>query len=388
MMLTIPPGSSTVNKQSPAPSADADAAAPGQAILPVGGNSRYDKIERTFWSFEKIPTQPTIPRADLQGSLTSFNDIIRIETRKIMSAHWTAENIPDLTGEVAIVTGANSGIGYEMARALAAKQATVILACRNQDKGAAALRQIAQECPAAKADLMQLDLSDLTAVRRFAAEFARHYQRLDLLINNAGVMAVPFGKTADGFEVQFGTNHLGHFALTGLLLDLMIHTPQARIVAISSSGHRFGTIDFANLNAEKGYDRQRAYAQSKLANLLFTYEMQLRLERAGVDTIAVAAHPGWTATNLQVHWRLVRILNPVVAQTPKMGALPALYAATALDVHGGEYYGPRGWQELRGYPTRVKSSGRSHDTAVAAKLWTISEELTGVRYQIGTTVSS
>ena len=302
-----------------------------------------------------------------------------------MSAHWTAENIPDLTGKVAIVTGANSGIGYEMARALARKQATVILACRNQDKGAAAVRQIAQEYPASRVELMPLDLSDLAAVRRFAAEFINRHDRLDILINNAGIMAVPFGKTADGFEVQFGTNHLGHFALTGLLLDLMIHTPQARSVTISSSGHRFGTIDFANLNAEKGYDRQRAYAQSKLANLLFTYELQRRLERAGVDTIAVAAHPGWTATNLQVHWRLVRILNPVVAQTPTMGALPALYAATALDVHGGDYYGPRGWLEVRGYPTKVQSSGRSHDTAVATQLWTISEELTGVRYQIGKT---
>ncbi len=236
-----------------------------------------------------------------------------------MSAHWTAENIPDLTGKVAIATRANSGIGFETARALARQNAAVILACRSKDKAEAAVREIKKDDPAAKAEIMPLDLSDLASVRHFADEIAGHHDRLDILINNAGVMAVPFGKTADGFEVQFGTNHLGHFALTGLLLDLLIHTPQARIVTISSSGHRFGTIDFANLNAEQGYDRQRAYAQSKLANLLFTYELQRRLERAGVDTIAVAAHPGWTATNLQVHWRLVRILNPLVAQTPQDG---------------------------------------------------------------------
>jgi NAD(P)-dependent dehydrogenase (short-subunit alcohol dehydrogenase family) len=297
-----------------------------------------------------------------------------------MTSKWTAENIPDLTGKIAIVTGANSGIGYEMARALARKAATVILACRNKDKGEAAIRQIDREYPQAKAELMQLDLADLASVRRFAGEFTRRYDRLDILLNNAGVMVPPFGKTADGFETQFGTNHLGHFALTGLLYDLIIHTPRARVVTLSSGGHRFGTIDFDNLNAEKGYDGQRAYAQSKLANLLFTYELQRRFEGAGVDAIAAAAHPGWTATNLQVHWRMVRILNPLMAQKPKMGALPALYAATAPDVHGGDYYGPGGWQELRGYPTKVRSSDRSHDTAVAARLWAVSEELTGVQY--------
>jgi NAD(P)-dependent dehydrogenase (short-subunit alcohol dehydrogenase family) len=303
-----------------------------------------------------------------------------------MPTHWTAENIPDLTDKVAIVTGANSGIGYEMARALARKQATVILACRNKDKGAAAVRQIDQEYPAAKAELIPLDLSDLAAVRRFADEFARRYQRLDLLINNAGIMQVPFGKTADGFEVQFGTNHLGHFALTGLLLDLSLHTPQARIVTVSSIMHRFGRIDFANLNSEQRYSRSGAYAQSKLANLLFTYELQRRFENAGVDTIAVAAHPGWTATNLQSHSLMYSALNPLMAQPPPMGAQPALYAATAPDVHGGEYYGPRGWLEVRGYPIKVQSNGRSHDMAVAARLWTVSETLTGVRYSIGTTV--
>jgi NAD(P)-dependent dehydrogenase (short-subunit alcohol dehydrogenase family) len=297
-----------------------------------------------------------------------------------MTSNWTAENMPDLTGKIAIVTGANSGIGYEMARALARKEATVILACRNKDKGEAAVRQIAQEHPEAKAELMQLDLSDLASVHRFADEYTSHYDRLDILINNAGIMATPFGKTADGFELQFGTNHLGHFTLTGLLLDPIIHTPRARVITVSSGGHRFVEIDFDNLNGEKGYDRQRAYAQSKLANLLFTYELQRRFEGAGVDTIAVAAHPGWTVTNLQAHWRMLRVLNPFIGQKPTMGALPTLYAATAPDVQGGDYYGPGGWQGLRGYPTKVQSSDSSYDTAVAAKLWTVSEELTGVRY--------
>jgi NAD(P)-dependent dehydrogenase (short-subunit alcohol dehydrogenase family) len=299
-----------------------------------------------------------------------------------MTSKWSAENIPDLTGKIAIVTGANSGIGYEMARALAHKKATVILACRDMDKGEAAVGQIAQEYPEAKAELLQLDLSDLASVRRFADQFTSHYESLDILINNAGIMRTPFGKTVDGFELQFGTNHLGHFALTGLLLDLISCTPQARVITVSSGGERFGgEIDFDNLNGEKQYDPGAAYGQSKLANLLFTYELQRRLEDAGVDTIAVAAHPGWTkSTNLTVHWRMVRYLTSFIGQEPEMGALPALYAATAPGVQGGDYYGPDGWLELRGHPAKVQSSDRSHDTVVAAKLWTVSEELTGVRY--------
>jgi NAD(P)-dependent dehydrogenase (short-subunit alcohol dehydrogenase family) len=297
-----------------------------------------------------------------------------------MTANWIAKTIPDLTGKVAIVTGANAGIGYEMARALAYKDAIVILACRNNEKGNAAIQQIYQEYPQAKAEYLHLDLSDLASVRCFADQFANNYERLDLLINNAGIMATPFGKTADCFELQFGTNHLGHFALTGLLLGLIDCTSGARVVTISSGGHRFGRIDFDNLNGELGYNPQGAYAQSKLANLLFVYELQRRFERAGVDAIAVAAHPGWTTTNLSAHWRLVRILDLFIGQMPEMGALPALYAATAADVWGGDYYGPGGWLELRGYPIKVQSSDRSHDTAVAARLWKISEELTGVRY--------
>ena len=301
----------------------------------------------------------------------------------VMKSKWTAENIRDLAGKVAIITGANSGIGFETTRALAHKDATVILGCRDKDKGNAAVREIAQAYPDAKAEMMHLDLSDLASIHHFTEEFSNHYDRLDMLINNAGIMRPPFGKTADGFELQFGVNHLGHFALTGLLLRVITRTIKARVVTVSSGGERLSKIDFDNLNAEKGYDSGAAYGQSKLANLLFTYELQRGFESAGVDVMAVAAHPGWTVTNLQVHWRMIRALNPLLGQKPVMGALPTLYAATAQDVGGGDYYGPDGWLELKGYPTRVESSIRSYDTAAATKLWGISEELTGVRYRWG-----
>jgi NAD(P)-dependent dehydrogenase (short-subunit alcohol dehydrogenase family) len=298
-----------------------------------------------------------------------------------MIAKRSVENMPDLSGKTAIVTGANGGIGYEIARALASKQATTILACRNEEKGETAVHHINQEYPQAKLELMPLDLSSLTSIRLFAEEFSIRHERLDILINNAGIMAVPFRKTADGFESQFATNHLGHFALTGRLLDLITSTPQARVVTVSSGAHRFTDMDFDNLNAEKSYAPKRAYAQTKLANLLFTYELQGVFENAGVDTIAAAAHPGWTATNLRAHWRMLRILNPLMAQGPEMGALPILYAATAPDVPGGSYYGPDGWQELKGYPTKAQSSSSSYDEAAAARLRTISEDLTGVQYR-------
>jgi NAD(P)-dependent dehydrogenase (short-subunit alcohol dehydrogenase family) len=307
-----------------------------------------------------------------------------------MTSNWTVENMPNLDGKVAIVTGANRGIGYATARALACKETAVILACRSKDKGEAAARRIGQEFPKAKVELLPLDLSDLALVRRFAGEFAGRYDRLDILINNAAIMYVPFGKTADGYELQFATNHLAHFALTGLLLDHIVRTPLARVVTASSWGHVFGAIDFDNLNAEKGYDPGGAYARSKLANILFTYELQRQFEGAGVGATASATHPGWTATNLpagwtastrRLDWRVIQMLNPLIGQPPEMGALPTLYAATASDVRGGDYYGPSGWGGLRGCPAKVRSSDRSYDTVVAAKLWTVSEELTGVRYQ-------
>jgi NAD(P)-dependent dehydrogenase (short-subunit alcohol dehydrogenase family) len=300
---------------------------------------------------------------------------------------WTAENIPDQTGRVAIVTGANSGIGYETARALADKGATVIMACRNQGKGEAAAQGCRDEKPKGAVEMMHLDLGDLDSVRAFADEFKQQYDRLDLLINNAGIMHPPFGKTRQDFETQFGVNHLGHFALTGLLLDLIVRTPHARIVTVSSVGHRFGRIDFDNLNAEKGYRASAAYGQSKLANLLFTYELQRKLQAAGSDTVAVAAHPGWTATNLQQNSGVVRFFNRFFAQTPDMGALPTLRAATAPDVQGRDYYGPSRRMEMVGYPKKVQSNGRSRDTEVAAQLWAVSEEMTGVQYDLGSTGS-
>ncbi len=298
-----------------------------------------------------------------------------------MSSKWTAEDIPDLTEKVAIVTGANSGIGFKAARALDRKGAMVILACRNEKKGKEAVERIRADVATSNAELMLLDLSDLVSIREFADEFKARFNRLDILINNAGIMMTPFGKSADGFELQFGTNHLGPFALTGLMLDRILQTPGARVVAVSSNGHHMGRIDFENLNAERGYNRIAAYTQSKLANLLFTYELQRCFTTNGVDAIAVAAHPGWTATNLQAHTWYFRVLNPLVAQKPAMGALPILYAATAPDVKGGKYYGPGGWREWRGYPKEVKSSERSYAADVAAELWEVSERLTGVRYR-------
>jgi NAD(P)-dependent dehydrogenase (short-subunit alcohol dehydrogenase family) len=297
-----------------------------------------------------------------------------------MTSKWTAGDIPDLTGKTAAVTGANRGIGFEIARALAGKGAAVVLACRSEEKGRAAAERIRAEHPAATADAMALDLADLASVRRFASEFARGHKRLDILVANAGIMAVPLGRTADGFELQFGTNYLGHFALTGLLLPTLLRAPGARVVVMSSDGHRFAKMDFDNLNAEKKYDPQAAYGYSKIANLLFTYELARRLERARIDAVAAAAHPGWTKTDLAANWRWVRLVSPIIGQAPAMGALPALYAATAPEVRGGDYFGPGGFLGLRGHPARARSSDLTHDTDLAARLWTVSEELTGVRY--------
>lgn len=293
---------------------------------------------------------------------------------------WTAENIPDQGGRIAIVTGANSGIGYETARALAGKGATVILACRNEEKGKTAAHQILSEEPSGAAEFIALDLADLESVHRFAETYAGKHDRLDLLINNAGVMQIPQRRTTpQGFEMQFATNHLGHFALTGLLMDLILCAPASRVVMVSSSVHRGGTINFDDLQSQQSYSPTGAYMQSKLANLLFTYELARRLQAAGADTIAAASHPGWTATNLQQHSRLVQMFNPLVAQPPAMGTLPTLYAATSENVANGDYYGPGGFLEVRGYPKKVQSNGRSHDQAVAGRLWDVSEELTGVR---------
>jgi len=294
--------------------------------------------------------------------------------------YWTYSDIPDQTGRIAIVTGANSGIGYETARALAKKGAIVIMACRNMEKANEAADRIRSEHPSGEIVVLRLDLGDLDSIHVFVDKFENQYDRLDLLINNAGIMHPPYGKTKQGFESQFGVNHLGHFALTGLLLDKMMCTPQSRVVTVSSVGHRIGRIDFENLNAEKGYSANKAYCQSKLANLQFTYELQRRLQAVGSKTIATAAHPGWTETNLQQNSGAIRAFNRFLAQQPDMGALPTLRAATAPDVRGGDYYGPSKRMSMVGYPKKERSNGRSYDAAVASKLWTVSEELSGVHY--------
>jgi len=295
---------------------------------------------------------------------------------------WTHENIPDQSGKTAIVTGASSGLGFETAKALAEKGARVILACRNAKKGSDAASAIRTDHPEALTDFMGLDLSELSSIRDFANAFKAKNERLDLLINNAGVMVPPRGQTKDGFELQFGTNHLGHFMLTALLFGVLKNTGQARVISVSSMAHRQGRFDPGNLNAEKKYSRMGAYGQSKLANLLFIYELQRRIDAAGLDMIAAASHPGWTATNLQRHSGFFTFLNPVLAQKPCMGALPTLYAATAGDVKGGDFYGPGGFMEIRGYPVKVRSSIQSYSLEAAALLWELSEKMTGASFRI------
>ena len=294
---------------------------------------------------------------------------------------WTAREMPHQSGRLAVVTGSNSGIGLETSAAFARHGAHVVMACRDQEKGRAAAARITAGGVAGALDVMVLDLADLASVRSFADAFHDRFDRLDLLINNAGIMWPPAAKTADGFELQFGTNHLGHFALTVRLLDLLRRTNASRVVTVSSVSHRFGTIDFDDLQWEsRRYHPNRAYGQSKLANLLFACELQRRLDRTGAETMSVAAHPGYTGTDLQRYSGFLRLLSPLMAMPPWRGALPTLYAATAGDVEPGGYYGPDGFGELRGYPTRVGSSSESTDEAIAAKLWQVSEDLVGLEF--------
>ncbi len=303
---------------------------------------------------------------------------------------WTSAQMPDLAGKKIIVTGGNSGIGYAAALEFARKHGTVVLACRSLEKGRAAADQIARTHPGAAVEVMQLDLSSLKSVKSFADAFRASNQRLDLLCNNAGVMALPYRRTEDGFEMQFGTNHLGHFALTGHLLDLMLASEGARVVTVSSTAHRMGGIRFDDLNWERGYRKWFAYGQSKLANLLFTFELQRKLDAVGAKMMSVACHPGYAATNLQAAGprmagssmmeSVVNLGNRIFAQSAAMGALPTLYAATAPEVKGGDYIGPNGFMENTGYPVKIGSSASSRDTKVAARLWEVSEQLTKVRY--------
>jgi NAD(P)-dependent dehydrogenase (short-subunit alcohol dehydrogenase family) len=303
-----------------------------------------------------------------------------------MSDKWTADRIPDQHGRVAIVTGSNSGLGLVSARELARAGASVVLACRDTHKGEAAYHEILTSAPGSQVEVAALDLASLDSVRSFAKRFKDEHDGIDLLINNAGVMAPPRRQTADGFELQFGTNHLGHFALTGLLIDLMKGRSDARIVTVSSGAHRMGRIAFDDLQGERKYRRWGAYGQSKLANLLFSFELDRRLRAAGSSVRSMAAHPGYAATNLQsaaaptVDRLLMSVTNRLVAQSAEMGALPTLYAATYPGLEGGVYIGPDGFLEQRGYPKQVAAKPTAGDKEVARKLWDVSEELTSVHF--------
>jgi NAD(P)-dependent dehydrogenase (short-subunit alcohol dehydrogenase family) len=305
-----------------------------------------------------------------------------------MDVRWTADRIPDQSGRTAVVTGANSGLGLVTARELARAGARVVLGCRNMQKGEAARRTIETAAPGAPLELEALDLSSLDSIRDFAGRFADAHDGLDLLINNAGVMATPRRRTADGFELQFGTNHLGHFALTALLIGALEGRDDARVVTLSSMAHRTGRIAFDNLGGEHRYFRWRAYGQSKLANLLFALELERRLRAAGSTIKSMAAHPGYAATNLQstgpplVDRAVMAVSNRVIAQSEEMGALPTLYAATEPGLAGGTYVGPDGFAEQRGHPQPVSPNRAARDEQVARRLWEVSEEMTGVRFEL------
>ena len=307
-----------------------------------------------------------------------------------MNNRWTAKDIPDQTGRVAIVTGANSGLGYETSLALARKNATVIMTSRSMTKGEKARDEVLAQAPNAQVEVMQLDLSSLDSVRSFAENFRAKYDRLDMLINNAGIMGIPRGETADGFEIQLGVNHLGHFALTGLLIDLIIQTPDSRVVSVSSGANYMGTINFDDLMGENEYTRYGSYSQSKLANIVFANGLQKRLEQAGVSTISLSAHPGYSNTNLQgnstdhsgstIERILYPITNRILAQSQAMGALPQLFAATAPEAKGCDFIGPN-FFNMRGYPKKVRANEEAYNEAIADRLWEVSEDLTGVRYE-------
>lgn len=302
---------------------------------------------------------------------------------------WTEKDVPDQSGRVAIVTGSNTGLGYDNARALAARGAKVVMAVRDTGKGESAAARIRQLTPGADVSVQKLDLGSLASVREAAAEIAAAHPRIDLLINNAGVMYPPKSTTSDGFELQFGTNHLGHFALTGLLLKNLLPVDNSRVVVVASIAHNIkAKIDFDDLQWEKrSYDKVASYGQSKLANLMFAYDLQRRLAAANAKTIAVAAHPGVAATDLSRHipgytlpgvsWLFGKILN-----TSEIGALATLRAATDPAVKGGQYWGPDGFREMRGYPELATSSEQSRDVAIQERLWKVSEELTGVTYPV------
>ena len=323
--------------------------------------------------------------------------MIRLQSGSGSRRHWRAVDTPDQTGRTAVITGASNGIGLEIARVLASRGAHLVLACRDLGRGRAAADRIGAAIGAAgsapavpSADVVELDLSSLASVRAAAAVIRANYARVDLLINNAGVMEVPYQRTADGFELTFATNHLGHYALTGLLLDVLLATSGSRVVTMSSQGHADGRMNFADLQSTDSYDPAGAYCQSKLANLLFTYELDRRLRRAGATTLALGAHPGVVYTDLfknrsPLQQLLIspraRLINFWAVQSVQQGALPVLRAATDPSAKSGEYYGPHRRHDT-GYPVPVESSPRSRDVADQARLWRLSEELTGVSYRL------
>ena len=304
---------------------------------------------------------------------------------------WTQADIPDLTGKIIVITGANSGLGLESTKALAAKGATVVMACRNLGKAEQARAEVLAGNRNAKLDVMELDNASLASVRAFADAFKARYDRLDILLNNAGVMAIPRQLTADGFEMQIGVNHLAHFALTGLLLDVIVKTPKARIHNVTSSANWSGKINFDDLMGERSYGRWEAYGQSKLANVFFTFELQKRLTAAGCDTISNTSHPGLVLGNLQANsveqsgtkmeaW-LYRFSELFMAQDITMGVLPQLFGCTAVGAKGGAFYGPKTFN-LRGYPAEQKANKAAYDAAALKRFWEVSEKLTGVTYTL------
>jgi len=317
---------------------------------------------------------------------------MRVATYHTMSSvpRWTADELPDLTDRVIVVTGANGGLGWETSRSLARHGAHVIMACRSTEKAAEAARRIEDENVPGRVEPWALDLASLRSIETFAERLTAQHDELHALCNNAGVMALPRRVTADGFEMQLGTNHLGHYALTGRLLPLLLAAEGSRVVTVTSMVHRMGRIDFDDLQGERSYGKWAAYGASKLANLLFTYELHRRLAAAKVETIAVACHPGYSNTNLQteaarmtgsaIAGRLMAVATRVAAQSAEMGALPSLYALAAEDVQGGDFIGPGGPMQIRGYPTKVEPSDAAKDPELATRLWAVSQQLTGVRY--------
>lgn len=308
-----------------------------------------------------------------------------------MAEHWTLDNMPDQTGKVVIVTGATHGLGYEVAKGFATKNATLILAVRNRTLGQERVAEFCQINPNGKFEVMSLQLDDLASVHQFAEEFKGKYQRLDVLVNNAGIMAVPFGKTKDGFEMHIGVNYLGHFALTGLLLPIIKQTPGARVIAVASEAEKYGNIEslLADFGYEKRYERWMAYGHSKLAQLMFAYELNRRFQQQGYQAQAMGAHPGFARTNLRLSvmpternlfHRYLNAFFELISQRQELGALPLLFAAAAPEAQGGEYYGVSRLQ-MWGYPAKNHSSRRSHDEQLAKRLWEKSEAVTGVHYE-------